>query len=147
MERDPASGSSSHASSTGATLRASSSRTSRMARAAGFRRSSETSKRSATFRLPSRFLPQPSELRICVLEPSSLPTPTASSYGSSNNGDPHDHREAYATKGKPSIWTMAKRGELPLHPAGPLLPQWVEWAMGFPDDWTEIPSRQIGIAF
>jgi hypothetical protein len=35
------------------------------------------------------------------------PTPTAQSYGSSNNGCPHDGREAFATKGKPSLERMA----------------------------------------
>jgi hypothetical protein len=46
------------------------------------------------------------------------PTPTASAYGSSNNGDPQDGRGEYATKGNPSLWTMAKRGMLPTPTAG-----------------------------
>lgn len=36
------------------------------------------------------------------------PTPTASSYGSSNNGCPGDGRDEYATKGKPSLEVMAR---------------------------------------
>lgn len=36
------------------------------------------------------------------------PTPTATEYGSSNNGSPHDNRDAYATAGKPSLSTAAK---------------------------------------
>lgn len=42
------------------------------------------------------------------------PTPTASSYGSSNNGDPGDGRGEYATKGKPSLDTMARGWATPL---------------------------------
>jgi hypothetical protein len=76
-----------------------------------------------------------------------LPTPTASSYGSSNNGNPRDHRSEYATKGKPSLWTMATKGLLPGHPAGALSPIYVEWMMGFPKGWTLVPTAQIGIAF
>lgn len=38
------------------------------------------------------------------------PTPTASSYGSSNNGCPGDGREEYATRGKPSLEAMARGG-------------------------------------
>lgn len=36
------------------------------------------------------------------------PTPTATPYGSSNNGCPGDGRETYATAGKPSLETMAR---------------------------------------
>jgi hypothetical protein len=74
-----------------------------------------------------------------------LPTPTRSSYGSSNNGNPHDHRAEYATKGKPSLWTMAKRGTLPGHPPGQLSPEYVEWMMGFPLGWTETPTAQLAL--
>ena len=35
------------------------------------------------------------------------PTPTASRYGSSNNGDPHDGREGYATAQNPSLHSWA----------------------------------------
>jgi hypothetical protein len=92
----------------------------------------------ATFRLPSRFVPGISGHRTPALEPSSLPTPTAQRYGTSNNGDPHDTRAEYATRGKASLWTLAKTGRLPYHPPGPLHPGWIEWAMGFPPGWTKI---------
>jgi hypothetical protein len=42
-----------------------------------------------------------------------LPTPSASRYGSGNNGDPGDGRGEYAQKGKPSLWTMALKGLWP----------------------------------
>lgn len=75
-------------------------------------------------------------------ECSLLPTPTASRYGTSNNGDPHDGRGSYNLKGKASLWTLAARGDLPSHPPGPLSPRWVEWAMGFPQGWTEIETKR-----
>jgi len=109
--------------------------------------SSETCEGLDTYRVPSCFLPESVELRTAALEPSSLPTPTAASYGSSNNGNPGDHREEYATKGKPSLWTMAERGDLPGHPRGPLSPEWVEWAMGFPEGWTVPGNGQTGFGF
>lgn len=42
-----------------------------------------------------------------------LPTPSASSYGSSGNGDPHDGRGQYAHAGTPSLDTLARRDLLP----------------------------------
>jgi hypothetical protein len=68
-----------------------------------------------------------------------LPTPTASRYGSGQNGNPRDGREQYAGKGKASLWTMASRGELPGHPRGPLSPLYLEWMMGFPPGFTDVP--------
>jgi hypothetical protein len=41
------------------------------------------------------------------------PTPTASEYGSSNNGCPGDGRMEYATKGRPNLQTMAKEWATP----------------------------------
>lgn len=38
-----------------------------------------------------------------------FPTASAARYGSSNNGDPHDGRGEYATKGKPSLDSLARR--------------------------------------
>lgn len=38
------------------------------------------------------------------------PTPTAETYGSSNNGCPGDGRTEYATRGKPSLEGMARQG-------------------------------------
>ena len=57
-----------------------------------------------------------------------LPTLTATRYGSTNNGSPRDHREAYATKGTPSLDSLA---------GACLNPSWCEWFMGFPPGWTE----------
>ena len=42
-----------------------------------------------------------------------LPTPSAERYGTGNNGCPHDGREEYATRGKPSLYTLASRDMLP----------------------------------
>lgn len=42
-----------------------------------------------------------------------LPTPTASSYGTSGNGDPGDGRGSYAHQGTPSLMTLAQHGLLP----------------------------------
>jgi hypothetical protein len=42
-----------------------------------------------------------------------LPTPAASPYGTSNNGDPGDGRGQYRLKGKPSLETMASRNLWP----------------------------------
>lgn len=41
------------------------------------------------------------------------PTPTAASYGTSNNGSPGDGREVFATAGKASLETMAKEWPTP----------------------------------
>jgi len=58
-------------------------------------------------------------------------TPTASSYGSGNNGCPGDGRKAYAQAGKPSLWSRA-RAE-----GGHLNRRLSLWLMGFPEDWLE----------
>jgi len=42
-----------------------------------------------------------------------FPTPTASVYGTTNNGCPGDGRTEYATKGTPSLETMARRNMWP----------------------------------
>jgi len=42
-----------------------------------------------------------------------LPTPSATSYGSTNNGCPKDGRKQYATKGTPSLETMARHNLWP----------------------------------
>lgn len=41
------------------------------------------------------------------------PTPSATPYGSSNNGNPHDYRTEYATKGKPSLEGFARQWPSP----------------------------------
>jgi hypothetical protein len=82
-----------------------------------------------------------------------LPTLTATSYGSSQNGSPHDGREAFAGKGKPSLRrllptltasraTYGQKNGVTYATAqgmagGPLNPAWLEWYMGFPEGWTE----------
>lgn len=48
-----------------------------------------------------------------------LPTPSASAYGSSNNGCPGDGRESYRLKGKPSLETMARHDLWPTPRASP----------------------------
>ena len=61
---------------------------------------------------------------------SSLPTLTASAYGSTNNGCPGDGRKAYATAGKPSLHSLAHRA------GGVLNPNYAERVMGFDPDHT-----------
>ena len=61
------------------------------------------------------------------------PTPTATPYGTRNNGNPHDHRSEYATKGAPSLETIAAKE------GGHLNPEWVEALMGFPIGWSDGP--------
>lgn len=67
------------------------------------------------------------------------PTPTAKRYGTQNNGDPGDGRGSYATKGKASLDTIAKRK------GGTLNPEWVEALMGFPLGWTHIAPKQADL--
>lgn len=71
-------------------------------------------------------------LPTAATESSLLPTLTATRYGTTNNGKPYDHRREYATKGTPSLWTMASmRG-------GQLGSMWCHRFMGFPDGWCEL---------
>lgn len=92
----------------------SSSKTSRQARASGCPMCGTDCGMSDTIRPQSRFLPstsaRPTSADECSLL---LPTPSASGYGSSNNGCPGDGREQYATRGKLSLRGMARRGLLP----------------------------------
>lgn len=64
------------------------------------------------------------------------PIPTATDYGSTNNGQPCDGREAYATKGTPSLDSIAVRE------GGVLNPDWVEALMGFPVGWTKDTTQR-----
>jgi hypothetical protein len=88
-----------------------------------------------------------------------LPTPNASGFASTNNGCPWDGRAQYATKAKPTLVGLARKGMLPAPTVkgnynragasskagdglattvgGPLNPRFVEWLMGFPDGWTD----------
>jgi hypothetical protein len=80
-----------------------------------------------------------SKLARPMYEPASslLPTPTASPYGSSNNGLRPDGKE-YRLKGNPSLWTRAARA------GGRLSPNYVEVMMGFPKDWTVPDGERSG---
>jgi hypothetical protein len=63
------------------------------------------------------------------------PTPSATPYGSTNNGHPRDgRREEYATKGTPSLETIAN------DEGGLLNPDWTDALMGLPVGWTAAPS-------
>tara|TARA_B100001778_G_scaffold330914_1_gene334265 strand:+ start:156 stop:857 length:702 start_codon:yes stop_codon:yes gene_type:complete len=73
---------------------------------------------SDTKRFRSQFRRQMSERRTSGGECSLLPTPTASTYGTSGNGTPGDGRTEFAHRGKPSLHTMARRGMLPTPTAG-----------------------------
>ena len=75
------------------------------------------------------------------------PTPTASEYGTGQNGCPGDGRETFAQKGKPSLSTLARAWDttsrrcLETTSGGlsgmALNPAFVESLMGFPPGWTE----------
>lgn len=69
------------------------------------------------------------------------PTPTASRYGSTNNGNPGDEREKYATAGTPSLDTIATREW-----GGALNPTWVEALMGAPAGWTAGPHAAASLS-
>lgn len=86
-----------------------------------------------------RVLPQAASAAGMSVEGSSCwPTPTASSYGSTNNGVPPDEREQYATKGTPSLWTLASRQ------GGKLNHRFSLWLMGFHEEWLALPSERSG---
>ena len=89
----------------------------------------------------------------------SLPTPTATPYGTRNNGQRGDGT-TFKTAGSPSLDTMARKNLWPTPTAhnaketnapsesrlntptlaaqvgGSLSPTWVEWLMGWPLEWT-----------
>jgi len=73
---------------------------------------------SGTKRYRSRLRRATLERLISDAGSSLLPTPSASRYGTSGNGDPHDGRGQYAHRGTPSLHTLAKRGLLPTATAG-----------------------------
>lgn len=161
-EHDRVSGSNFDESSASFPPLSSSSKTSRAVAPDGCPRCGETCTCLDTEPVPLRFLPstsgRPTDERACS---SLLPTPTASDYGSSLNGDPKDGRGSYRGAGKPSLSTRARAGLLPtptlcgnynrrgvssptagdgLQTAvgGRLSPPFVEWMMGFPIAWTEV---------
>ena len=111
-EPGPGSGSSSVASSKKHVPASSSSRTSRPARAATCPRCGGLCATSDTEPVPLRFLP-PTSARHIVGDVSSssgmlFPTPTASTYGTGQNGCHGDGRETFAGRGSPSLTTMAR---------------------------------------
>jgi hypothetical protein len=59
-----------------------------------------------------------------------FPTPTATSYGTNKS-------MSAGAKARPSLQTMAAKGLLG-EERGPINPDFVEWMMGFPPDWTVI---------
>jgi hypothetical protein len=50
---------------------------------------------------------------IAAFYASLLPTSTAATYGTGQNGDPRDGRGSYAQKGKKSLDSLVRHGELP----------------------------------
>jgi hypothetical protein len=70
-----------------------------------------------------------------------LPTPTACDYGKNvgrkSDGITPSGRDRW------SLTVRARRGELPGHPRGSLNPQWIEQAMGYPAEWTDITDWAI----
>jgi hypothetical protein len=68
------------------------------------------------------------------------PTPSATPYGSTNNGHPRDgRREEYATRGTPSLEGLAKEEPTRTGTSGVLNPDWVETLLGVPVGWTDGP--------
>lgn len=61
-----------------------------------------------------------------------LPTPSASPYGSNRGG-----AAGRVGRTRYGLDQLAQRGQLPLHPRGPLHPEYPEWMMGWPQGWTE----------
>lgn len=109
----PVSGGSSVASSARSAPATSSSRTSTVGGGAGCQSCGAVSTASGT---PAcRYECAPLTLAPLTSAPGASwwPTPTAASYGTRNNGNPHDGREAYATKGSPSLDTLARRWPTP----------------------------------
>lgn len=91
--------------------------------------------------------------QVFALERGEWPTPTATRYGTSNNGDPGDGREQYRMKGKPSLEGLARISEEIGRPApensstdgkrrGSLNARWVQQLMGFPDGWTDLGTER-----
>lgn len=95
---------------------------------------------SATRRYRSRLRLALSAHRTSVSESLLLPTLSASDYGTSNNGDPHDSRESYATKGKPSLSSMSRSGELLKH----LLSQGIMPTLTIKGNYAQADGRKEG---
>ncbi len=152
------SGGSSRASSGKSTRSSSSSRTSPPVAGIGCPTCGETCTCWGTEPVPSRFLPSTSERPTSAAECLwLLPTPSASSYGTNQGG-----AAGRVGKVRASLQTMARKGLLPTPTikgnynragasarsgdglatviGGPLNPRFLEWLMGFPDEWTASDS-------
>lgn len=112
------------------------SRTWREAGASGFPLCDGTWDDSTTRRFRSNWRRAVAACPTFVSDSSCWPTPTASAYGSGNNGCPGDGRKRYAQKGKPSLWSRARAA------GGHLNPLFSLWLMGFPKDWLGQPGGQ-----
>jgi len=88
----------------------SSSRTWKAAERRGFRAFEPIWDNSVIERAPWGLAHEMWERPISAGVSSSWPTMTATVYGTSQNGCPHDGRMQYAGKGKPSLETMARKG-------------------------------------
>ncbi len=154
-ESAPGSGENSPESSTRCARDSASSKMSRAVKANGCAQCGPNCMNSAIERAPWGLPPAIAGRLISDRGSSLLPTPTASSYGTSLNGCPHDGREEFSGKGKPSLETMARRGLWPTptatanatapymqrwpghralledQPTGQLNPTWVAWL-----EWT-----------
>ena len=86
------------------------------------------------------FQPQKLVPRIFENDGFYLPTPTASDYGK-NQGRKQDNTPS--GRSRYSLTYRARRGEVPNHPKGKLNPEWVEQAMGYNSQWTEIEPWAI----
>ena len=114
-----------------------SSKTSPVVNADGCQRCVEICTCLATTPLPMRFLRTTSERYTCGEGSSLLPTPSASSYGSNRGG-----AKGRTGKVRYSLAALASRGQLAIHPRGPLSPIFVEWLMGFPIGWTDLKHSE-----
>jgi len=90
---------------------------------------------SGTVRPLSSFQRSRQGARTSETAASLWPTPTASRYGSGQNGNPRDGRDAYKGRGKPSLDTLARLA------GGQINPAWEEALQGFPVGWTDIGGQ------
>lgn len=158
-EHGPLFGGTSLTSSSKSRQRGSWSKTSHQARAVGCTTSGTNCTCLAIERAPWGLPPQTWVRRTFGDASSLLPTPTASSYGSNQGG-----ALGRVEKARLSLEAMARRGCLPTpivsrsthntkgdrttpglgmvaETEGRLSPRFVEWMMGFPDDWTRLESE------
>jgi len=107
------------------------------------RRSSNAWPRAGGLRSGIAFPQEPSAPRTsAIVSTCSVPTPTASVYGSSQNGiNGKGGQFERPSAGTMSLYTMARRGLIPgpdgatLSPGGPLSPHFTGWLLGLPMEW------------